>query len=359
MSRSGQSPDAPPPAPLPSAAATALYEQLVRAGGWPDEAAGTAGGDGTDGPARTDSAYGADDVNGLTGADDADGGRSDAAVAELVARGLAVRLTDPPRLVPVAPVATLGRSLADATAEVAARQQDIAAAYREAGRLQRLYVESQLGWELSGHVAVLRGDAVTATVTRLIRDARVELLHLNTAHYRRPPRVTTVVETDPSAPDLRVRSVYAEEFLRFPDGERTLRLFQQRGEEVRVSDEVPMKLYLADGRTAVVPLLLDGHDAALLLRDTELVRALRAFFELLWDRATPWRDADDPAEEALTPVQRRILELLAAGFTDDRVAASLGVTTRTVRRHVAAMLARLGAPTRFAAAVAARRRGWL
>lgn len=309
-----------------SADATALYEWLLRSGTWPVEA-------GRELPA-----------------------------GELLARGLAVQVGEPPRLVPVAPIAALTRDLADATSAMAVEQQALVDAHREVSRLQQLYTEAQLGWELSGHAAVIRDDAIAATVTSLIRGARTELLHLNTGHYRRPLTPATHVDPDASALalGLRVRCVYATSFLQLPRGEETLRHSQQTGAEVRVSDEVPMKLYLADDRIAVVPLRLEASDAALLLGATDVIRALRVFFELLWERATPWQDEGHrPDDELLTPIQHRILQLLAADLTDDQVAASLGVTTRTVRRHVATILERLGASTRFAAAVAAHRHGWL
>lgn len=286
---------------------------------------------------------------------------TDRATRELLDRGLAVALSEPPRLVPVPPVAGLTRTLADAVSAVAHEQEVLAHAYREASRLQHLHLEAQHGWEVSGHVAVLRGDAVPATVTSLIRGARHELLHLNTGHYRRPPTLDTLVEPDQTAmaAGLRVRSVYSASFLKLAAGEPTIRQSQRIGEHVRVSDEVPMKLYLADDEIAVVPLLLEVGEAAVLLRATDVIRALRVFFELLWERASPWPGAGDPQEEPLTPTQRRVLELLGAGFTDDQVASALGVTARTVRRHVAAIMGKLDTPTRFATALAARRRGWL
>lgn len=321
MSRSGQ-----PPEGLLSADATALYEWLLRSGSWPMEV-----------------------------------GREQQA-GELLARGLAVQVGEPPRLVPVAPVAALTRNLADATSALAVEQQRLVDAHREVSRLQQRYTEAQLGSELSGHAAVIRGDAIAATVTSLIRGARTELLHINTGHYRRPLSRHTHVDPDTAAlaMGLRIRCVYATSFLRLPRGEATVRHSQQTGAEVRVSDEVPLKLYLADDRLAVVPLRLEASDAALLLGAPDLIRALRVFFELLWVRATPWLDEGRRADdELLTPVQHRVLQLLAADLSDEQVAGSLGVTTRTVRRHVATILDRLGVSTRFAAAVAAHRHGWL
>lgn len=119
-----------------------------------------------------------------------------------------------------------------------------------------------------------------------------------------------------------------------------------------------MKLTIVDGHTALLPLMLDSADAALLLRAPRIVHGLRQYFELLWLRATPWHEVGRD-RDTLTPTQRRVLELLAAGFTDEAIARKIGVTSRTVRRHVAAVLVRLGAPTRFAAGVVAQQRGWL
>jgi DNA-binding CsgD family transcriptional regulator len=61
---------------------------------------------------------------------------------------------------------------------------------------------------------------------------------------------------------------------------------------------------------------------------------------------------DDPVS-TLSPRQVEILHLLAAGKTDPQIATTLFISVRTVERHVGAILARLDAPTRTAAVVAA------
>ena len=61
---------------------------------------------------------------------------------------------------------------------------------------------------------------------------------------------------------------------------------------------------------------------------------------------------DDP-DSMLSPRQVEILRFLAAGKTDRQIAAMLFISVRTVERHVGAILARLGVPTRTAAVVAA------
>jgi DNA-binding CsgD family transcriptional regulator len=61
--------------------------------------------------------------------------------------------------------------------------------------------------------------------------------------------------------------------------------------------------------------------------------------------------------DALTPREREIVRFLVAGWSDKEIAASLGISRRTVSNHVSVILAKLGAPSRAAvAAIAVRDR---
>jgi DNA-binding NarL/FixJ family response regulator len=75
------------------------------------------------------------------------------------------------------------------------------------------------------------------------------------------------------------------------------------------------------------------------------------------DRAR--RTRGSPAGAQLTARQREILELLAAGLGTKEIATRLWISTATVRNHVAAILAALGARSRVQAIAEARRRGLL
>ncbi|PPG50853.1 hypothetical protein C5C24_08610 [Rathayibacter sp. AY2B3] len=66
-----------------------------------------------------------------------------------------------------------------------------------------------------------------------------------------------------------------------------------------------------------------------------------------------------PAEPSLSAVQRSILQGLAAGLTDEALAARLDLSVRTCRRHIAGLFDLLGAESRFQAGVLAARQGWL
>ena len=66
--------------------------------------------------------------------------------------------------------------------------------------------------------------------------------------------------------------------------------------------------------------------------------------------------ADDPPVKELTERQRTILEALAAGKIAKEIGVELNITTDTVREHILAILAKLGASNRVeAVAIAVRK----
>jgi DNA-binding NarL/FixJ family response regulator len=61
-----------------------------------------------------------------------------------------------------------------------------------------------------------------------------------------------------------------------------------------------------------------------------------------------------PAFPDLTPREREVLDLLADGARNSEIARQLGMTDKTVRNHVSAILMKLQVPDRTAAAIKAR-----
>lgn len=64
-----------------------------------------------------------------------------------------------------------------------------------------------------------------------------------------------------------------------------------------------------------------------------------------------------PALAELTPAESRVLDLLAAGFNNDKIARRLAITPKTVRNHVTHIFSKLGVEDRAAAIVLAREHG--
>jgi DNA-binding NarL/FixJ family response regulator len=59
----------------------------------------------------------------------------------------------------------------------------------------------------------------------------------------------------------------------------------------------------------------------------------------------------------LTPREREVLELVAAGCRNHEIARRLGMSEKTVRNHVPQVLTKLQVPDRTAAALKAREAG--
>ena len=70
------------------------------------------------------------------------------------------------------------------------------------------------------------------------------------------------------------------------------------------------------------------------------------------------RHDDEPVfEEAITPRENEVLELLALGLTNKAIAGRLGISDQTVKFHVASLLGKLGAHNRTDAVRRSARRG--
>lgn len=106
------------------------------------------------------------------------------------------------------------------------------------------------------------------------------------------------------------------------------------GAEVRTSLSPFARATVIDRRAAVVDVLTPwtgpdpAPDRAFILYDEGLVAHVIDAFERVWAASSSW-DGNAPLP-VVTPVQRRILRLLASGMDQPQVAAALSVVTRTV-----------------------------
>ncbi|WP_242513940.1 response regulator transcription factor [Streptomyces leeuwenhoekii] len=64
-------------------------------------------------------------------------------------------------------------------------------------------------------------------------------------------------------------------------------------------------------------------------------------------------------DDGVSASDRELLRLLASGLTGEGAGKRLGISVRTVRRQMAALMERLNATSRFEAGLKAAQRGWL
>ncbi|GGR06544.1 LuxR C-terminal-related transcriptional regulator [Kitasatospora griseola] len=134
-----------------------------------------------------------------------------------------------------------------------------------------------------------------------------------------------------------------------------------QGGEVRTAPTVPQRIVIVDRAQALVPIdPKETRKGALHVTEPGIIGALLDLYEQSWNTAVPVgaTTPDDPTT-GLTPTERELLRLLGTGLTDDTAGQRLGISARTVGRHMASIMERLNAASRFEAGLKAAQQGWL
>jgi hypothetical protein len=133
------------------------------------------------------------------------------------------------------------------------------------------------------------------------------------------------------------------------------------GASVRTTPQLPNHLVIFDGEIAFMsnPSETEPASSAVAARDIAVVGFLAKIFEHLWNSATPYSASDMGYQGATDEIHHAIVNLLAQGFTDEAVARKLGMSVRTCRRHIGALLQNLSAVSRFQAGIRAATTGYV
>jgi hypothetical protein len=156
-----------------------------------------------------------------------------------------------------------------------------------------------------------------------------------------------------------MRIIYDAEVLSNAHSRAMLRQRVTAGARVRVRHGPLQRLIIMDERVAVTQAdPEDSQRGAVIVRQRGLLNGLLELFRLSWDNAQEVR-FDDAPDESLTNDDRVVLDLLAAGTTDELAARDIGISVRHFRRRVARLMGELQAGSRFQAGAIAARRGWI
>ncbi|MFJ1757784.1 helix-turn-helix transcriptional regulator [Kitasatospora sp. NPDC088134] len=218
-------------------------------------------------------------------------------------------------------------------------------------------------------VEVVAGRAaISHRVAQLQAGAERELLALVTGRHQVVAADETGAETAAVARGVAYRVVLERRALDEPGAARPLFEAMDRQQQIRVVENVPTKLIVADRELALVPLTAPSaatDPVALVVRAPALVAVLAVLFEQTWEWAHPLGRTgtgptvgDSPADGP-DETDRRVLALLLAGATDHAVAKQLGLGLRTVQRRISRLMGLARADTRIQLGWQAHRRGWV
>lgn len=192
---------------------------------------------------------------------------------------------------------------------------------------------------------------------KMLRTSRGDMLWLRPDAWSMPREsAVSSMLAEAMASGRKSRAIYPVRAVNeAPDALRTR---ARLGEQIRVISELPTRMFILGDSHAVLPEPLGFADEPRVhIRQRSVVAALTMWFEALWATATPVPTFD--TGEARPDLRRFLLEQLVAGAQDEVIARKLGISLRTVRRRIAALMTELGVDTRFQAGVEAVRRGWI
>jgi DNA-binding CsgD family transcriptional regulator len=252
-------------------------------------------------------------------------------------------------------------------------EERLEAARRHLAMLDAVYQARPAEPDVPTIVEVVTGRlAVRQRLAQIRRAVRTEVRCLDRPPYLDDDRDEGAFEL--LCRGLAYRTIYDRASLDHPGALAAMEKLIRAGQQARLLSLVPVKIYLADDRLALLPLA--GYDSAVVVHPSALLDALSKLFDGLWQRALPphtpasragRRQPAGPAQGLRAAEgwragqdQQRLITLLLSGLTDEAIARQLSVGYRTVQRRVAGLMDELGAHSRFqAGAQAALRRSTL
>ncbi len=139
-----------------------------------------------------------------------------------------------------------------------------------------------------------------------------------------------------------------------------MRELARAGAMVATAPVPPPAIVIVDRQAALMSVPGgDGSAGAVLVRDSWVAGYLADSMDSFWAAATPLDAAIPSDDQGISPSDRALLRLLAAGMTQQDAARRLHTSVRTVSRRTAELKQKLKATSPLQAGLEAGRRGWL
>lgn len=304
---------------------------------------------------------------------DADGVAEDAAAAFFDDPDMTQRLTDygmakiyaaapasPVMVDPVEPEMAIRGVLSSIQAQIFELQTLLDAGTKRAFDVRGRYRSDGKGRPDLAVILTDREDIVRISGA-IINDARRDFMDLDNGN-REVPLAEGNRLTGPGFADSQInhRTIYDQAFMQTEVGREYLEQCAAAGQQVRWRKEVVAKIQIADTSTALVALTRTGMGGALFIHSDTVVRALREYFEFLWETSHPLGSPAPPdGSDPVPPKLRPVIDLLAQGYIKKAIQSKLHMPEKTATRRIHDIYDALGVETLFQAGVAAHRRGWV
>ncbi|RLL66236.1 helix-turn-helix transcriptional regulator [Streptomyces sp. Z26] len=258
-----------------------------------------------------------------------------------------------------APEAALARLSAPSEARIRQSQYQVALYEEELSSFRPSYEEHRPPDARAFEVIDTLED-VRATLNRASEDCRTEMISSQPGGgHRVPEAMQEAITRDRRLLErgVSIRTLYHHTARFHAPSQAYVAAASALGGQYRTAHALFGRLIVFDRASAFIP-LQDESWGAVVIREPDTVGYLCDVFEQTWDSATPFVDAaSEGLEQVSRQVNETILRLLATGLKDETVARRLGMSLRTVRRHIAEIMDELNATSRFQAGVTAALNG--
>ncbi|KJK45327.1 LuxR C-terminal-related transcriptional regulator [Streptomyces sp. NRRL F-4428] len=252
--------------------------------------------------------------------------------------------------------------LARQQAELIAQQQAIEATRAAAAELIAAYADVTVPHAQAG-LRYLHGvDVIRDQIELLSGEVREEFLTFAPGGPQAPENMRASRPLNQSLLErgVRMRTIYLDSIRRDQPTVEHAEWLESMGAQVRTVPTLPNRVIVFDRRAALIAADAGNTGAgAALVTSPGMITLLCSLFEHVWQSAEPLGAAARSESGSLTRQQLVVLRMMADGRTDEAIANSLGVSTRTVRRTATGLLSELNARSRFQAGVRAVQLGHL
>ncbi|MFF3000767.1 LuxR C-terminal-related transcriptional regulator [Streptomyces sp. NPDC057950] len=278
-------------------------------------------------------------------------------------RGLALVRTDEVGAVRVVrPEVGMNRLLALQEVQLAAWQQQIGRSRVAAAQLISECTDLAGDQDDSETEHLVGIEAIRKGITELTGRLSKEIMTFAQGNTQRPDDLQEARNVDQSILErgVRMRTLWLDSIRNDKPTLEYAEWLHSHGGQARTVPTLPIRMIIIDRKCALLPVNADDATAgAVVVHRQGPIAALCALFESIWKTGTVLDASRPPDDHGLTPQERKCLEFLAQGLTDQAIAGRLGVSHRTARRIAATLIEKLGARSRFEAGLKAAKRGWL
>lgn len=241
------------------------------------------------------------------------------------------------------------------------KQRELVAIHHQLERFSKSFKQHQRTQRKSRLVATLESQREISL--RLIDSIRQSSGEIHTmwpvrSHETQILKDTLQLSSEAVRRGVRLRTLYPHTARFHPSFRAILQQNLESGAEVRTSDEVQHFIIIVDQETAFLPTDSSdgGASAVTVVYEPAIVNVLCGIYQNTWQSACVF-DGCTSNGTTFNNVRNAILKMLASGLKDDVIARRVGISSRTLRRHIAAIMEELGAESRFQAGVAAASAG--